>query len=224
MSTRSLRARLDRLTRAYGAIPQEKDHTSEFTIDPALAKALRDDRTRLDILAQGRPMHPPSTNEEEAEEERLLRARIAERARTISLPAGYGFNEFWDDVERLSALQSKNELPPWLSHLAQNNVEDPDAKEAQLIARIEAFGQGPEGRARDRIRELKIKTRASMSPAVQSELEGLLRLYPESWCHPKDPMKGAYEAWDAAAKKAREEGRQRKQQLLDRTALKRTGE
>jgi hypothetical protein len=46
MSTRSLRARLDRLTRANSAIEQAKAHAPDFTVDPVLAKALRDDYLR----------------------------------------------------------------------------------------------------------------------------------------------------------------------------------
>ena len=54
---------------------------------------------------------------------------------TISYPAGYGFKERWDD---------------WKSY----NIEDVGAEEPQLIARIEAFDQRPEGRSRARIESL----------------------------------------------------------------------
>jgi hypothetical protein len=200
MSTRRLRARLDRLTQpANSTMGENKDRACDFTIDPALAKALRYDRKRLDELQGARPFRWPPTNEGETEEERTLRARIVERARTISCPAGYGSNEVLDDQVRLSALQSKTELPPWFSHLAQNDVEDPDAEEAQLIARIEAFNQTPEGRAQNRINELVIRSLRWMSPAEHSELDSLLTLYPEPLIHPKDPMRDAYVAWRRAA-------------------------
>lgn len=211
MSTRSLRARLDRLTRANSAILQEKDRVPDFTVDPALAKALQDDKKRLYQLGEARPYRWPPTNEDETEEERMLRARIAEKARTISCPAGYGFNEVLDDQVRLQALLSGEKLPPWFAHLTQNHVKDPDAMEAQLMARIEAFHQSPEGRARSRISELE-SARPRLHSAEYSELEGLLTFYPEPWIHPNDPMKRSVEAWAAAARKEGDVMRKRMQE------------
>ena len=119
-------------------------------------------------------------------EERTLRARIAERASTISCPAGYGFNEMWDDRVRLSALRfGKSE--PWCADIIYK-VDDPDAEEAQLIARIEAFIQSPEGRARSRKEELKDRSTVWMCAADHSELISLVSRYPEPRCHPKDPI------------------------------------
>ena len=195
MSTRSLRARLDRLTRANSTILQEKEHAPDFIVDPALAKALRADYRRLYELGKGRRFRWPPTKEDETEEERTLRARIAEGARTISCPASYGFNEVRDDKVRLRALLSGEELPSWAAHLAQNHIKDPDAYEAQLIARIQAFHQSPEGRARHRLEELKDQGRDGRSPAEQSELENLQTLYPELWVHPLHPLKRSIEAW-----------------------------
>ena len=92
MSTRSLRARLDRLMRTINATMQEEDHAHDFIIDRALANALRKDYKRLIKLEKARPYRWPPTNEGVTEEERTLRARFAEKARTISCPANYGYS------------------------------------------------------------------------------------------------------------------------------------
>ena len=199
MSTRSLRARLDRLARANDAIQQEKDPVSDFSIDPALARALRDDYKRLAELRRARTYRWPPINEEVTEEERSLRARFAERAGTISCPANYGLNEVWDDRERLHSLECGETLPPWFAHLERNHIKDQDAYEAQLITRIAAFDESPEGRARSHIRELGSKRIELLSATEQSELESLLASYPETDVHPKDPMKSNCEAWSVTA-------------------------
>ena len=186
MSTRSLRARLDRLAQRGDKNKQEdNDPFSHFTVDPELANALRDDRKMLNEIESkaGRAFRRPFTTEPDTEEERMLRVRIAERASTIKCPAGYGFNAFQDDKVRLYYLNQKP--PRWFEDLKLNGVKDPDAKEAQLIARIEAFKQTPEGRARARIWELQME--ACVSEGELNELEALLALYPEPDSHPKDP-------------------------------------
>jgi hypothetical protein len=73
----------------------------------------------------------------------------------------------------------------------QNDVEDVDAEEAQLIARIEAFNHSPEGRARERIKELGCRSLEWMTRSEHSELDELLALYPEPDFHPKHPMRDA---------------------------------
>lgn len=173
MSTRRLRARLDRLMQSANSTTEEsKARACDFTIDPALAEALRDDRKRLYEL------HPSYMNlfrTEEEEEVRMLRARIAERASTISCPAGYGIKECRDDERRLRD---------------RDKVKYSDAEEAQLVARIEAFNQTPEGRARAHIGELRFKL-GWKSQAEHSELERLITLYPDPDMDPNDLMKDA---------------------------------
>ena len=129
-------------------------------------------------------MLPRINDTDVTEEERMLRQRIAERASTISYPAGYGFKERWDD---------------WKSY----NIEDVGAEEPQLIARIEAFDQSPEGRSRARIKSLAFMD--TLSSAEESELDRLLTLYPEPWCHPNDMMRHQCAAWRAACIKYRRE-------------------
>jgi hypothetical protein len=64
------------------------DGTGAFTIDIAVAKALRDDYHRLGELQRKKCGDPLSA--EEVEEESKLRARIGDSARAIVCPAGYG--------------------------------------------------------------------------------------------------------------------------------------
>ena len=198
MSWSRIRARLDRLEKlAKSKKRKNKVRTCDFTIDPALAKALRDDRKRLDQLELDRRSTGTGT-----EEERTLRARIAERASTINCPADYGFNEMWDDRVRLSALRfGKSE--PWCADIIYN-VDDPDAEEAQLIARIEAFNQSPEGRARSRREELSDRSRSVwMCAADHCELINLVSRYPEPPFHPKDPAIIFSSSWDTLDERKR---------------------
>jgi hypothetical protein len=106
---------------------------------------------------------------------------------------------------RLLARQNGDELPPWFAHLTPLND---DAAEAQAIARIEGFNQTPEGRARARIRELDSRL-GWKSPAEHSELDGLLKRYPEPWCHPKDPTRD----WCAARERMRRNQRAEEDRL-----------
>jgi hypothetical protein len=85
MSTRSLRKRLDRLTPTNSPVAQEKAQAPDFSVDPVLAKALRDDYLRQLALLQSRHYDDPET-----EEESMLRARILERARAIGCPPAMG--------------------------------------------------------------------------------------------------------------------------------------
>jgi hypothetical protein len=55
-----------------------------------------------------------------------------------------------------------------------------DEEETQLTARIAAYRFSPEGRGRERLRDLEFKElRASASPEEQSELDRLRTAYPE---------------------------------------------
>jgi hypothetical protein len=211
MSTRSLRARLDRLTRSTNrTIGQEKDHASDFTIDPALAKAIRDDCERLNVLFHKRwapsgYRGPPSASGKE--EEQMLHARIAERASAISCPPGYGQRECFNDYDRLDKFFCKRLSPPLCGGGPFSDAED--AEEAQLRARVEAFRESPEGHARQRIGELSCKKSSGLSTAEQSELDSLQTIYPYVPRYLNDPLESNYEAWTAAAKKAEDEMRER---------------
>ncbi len=75
------------------------DGTSDFVIEPGLARSLRDDSERLKQLTDKRWGGPLSAAEEQ--EESNLRARIAETARAIGCPANYGPREARKDEDRL---------------------------------------------------------------------------------------------------------------------------
>jgi hypothetical protein len=150
-----------------------------FTIDPAIAKRLRDDKMRLQELHRkaSSPKQcggPLSAAEEQ--EECVLRARIDETAKGLKCPEGYGAIEARKDFQRVEDLFYERITP------RRSLTEAEDAEEAQLIARITAFGETPEGRARRRILELKHTYHCTA--AEQSELDSLLTLYPAL---PPDP-------------------------------------
>src|SRR5262249_783137 len=162
----------DRLTRsANSAIGQQKNHTCNFTIDPALARAIRDDHKRIWELKYELDTSKKRPTPLETEEERMLLARIAERATTISCPADYGAKEAYDDEERLE----KRFLKRW-PRGTLNDAED--AEETQLRARVEAFNHSPEGCARTRIMNLEMRSFFGLSSADQEELDRLRALYP----------------------------------------------
>src|SRR4029077_15460282 len=86
------------------------DGTGAFTIDHAVAKALRDDYHRLGELERKKCGDPLSAAE--VGEESKLRARIDDRARAIGCPAGYGLKQAQKDSNRLHQLYCKRISPP----------------------------------------------------------------------------------------------------------------
>src|SRR5262249_45376997 len=102
MSIRQLRKRLDRLARSAKwkeVKGEERKILFNFPLDPAVVKAMSDDLDQL----RGRegqyvdywrgPFHPdyPDIRDPETPEMRVIRERIAERAKTIGCPPSYGF-------------------------------------------------------------------------------------------------------------------------------------
>jgi hypothetical protein len=162
------------------------DAVCGFTIDPVLARALRDDYERLCELLrkQTTPSQyggPLSAAEEQ--EQAWLRARMTKTAKAIGCPVGYGAIQAGKDDDRLHQLYCKRISPPSCGGGALPDAED--AEEAQLRARVAAFDESPEGCARRRIRDLELKSfRGGRSTAEQSELDGLRTLYPDP---PPDP-------------------------------------
>ena len=182
MSSRQLRARLDRLERSVGETKSQRRKLAfEFPIDPELAKAMLDDRDRLcERLRTG-------NGDDDAPEDIALRERIAQNAKTINCPPSYGLKEFLDDELTLRALGrgSKENLFPGEEEFFIDNLEDIDAERAQLCARTEAFKQTPEGQARFRLKEL-IENYGWKSSAEHEEIERLMNQYPKSMYHPSD--------------------------------------
>jgi uncharacterized protein YnzC (UPF0291/DUF896 family) len=224
MSIRQLRARLDRLSRSNkNAIERDQDSAREFKIDPALAKALRDDYERLCELLRKRDapsQHGGPLTAAEKEEEPRLRAHIDSRARAIKCPADYGPTEARKDNNRLDQLYTKRLSPPSCGGGKLTDAED--TEEAQLRARVAAYDvadktsymESPEGRALKRINELEDREfRAGFSTAEQNELDTLRRLYPHLPSHLNDPllnaMKAVYRSMDETERENQERVRAR---------------
>ena len=140
---------------------------------------MRDDKERLNELLRKRyapSQHGGPLTAAEEEEEFKLPARIAERARTIVLPVGYGASQALRDANRLVKLFYKRISPPCGGGPL---TEAEDAEDAQLTARVAAFGETSEGRALRRMRALEVQgICAVLSDAEQNELESLQKLYP----------------------------------------------
>jgi hypothetical protein len=176
------------------------DGTGAFTIDNAVAKALRDDYHRLGELVRKKCGNPLSAAE--LEEESNLRVSIGDRARAIGCPAGYGLKQAQQDNNRLHQLYCKRISPPSCGGGALPDAED--AEEAQLTARVAAFEESPEGCARRRIRDLILQDfREGRSVAEQNELDSLRTLYPDLPLDPDDPLTEALEAWRQVAAKGK---------------------
>ena len=153
-----------------------------FTIDPVLARVLRDDYERSCELLRKRTTPseyggPVSVAEEQ--EQAWLRARITKTAKAIGCPAGYGLKQAKKDNARLHRLYCQRISAPQCGGGALPEAED--AEEAQLRARVTAFYESPEGCARLRIRVLELKkfSNTGRSAAEQNELDSLRALYPD---------------------------------------------
>jgi hypothetical protein len=180
MSMRRFRARLDRLEKMANA------RDCGFTVDPMLARAVRE----LNDLLGSRDDLP---GEPQSEHEKQLHARIAERAKAIGCPAGYGAEQARKDGHRLEALLSKRRSPRRRGGPPRNSLSAAEyAEEARLTWCIVAFDQSPEGCARERISELEWKSLMApfgseeISAAEQTELDHLRTLYPDLPLDPDD--------------------------------------
>jgi hypothetical protein len=178
MSLHRLKARLKKLERAMSIAENDPDPARTFVIDPAVAKALRDDYEReLNLL---RRQHGPNEygaklSAAEIEEKSRLSISIKERARAIGCPASYGRVQQDIDSERLHKARLKR-FPNGTSMSAAE-----DAEEAQARARMLAFGQTPEQLARQRIEELDRIDGCGgrrRTAVEQQELDDLRRRYP----------------------------------------------
>jgi site-specific DNA-cytosine methylase len=172
MSIRQLRTRLDRLARSAKLKEgkgEERKVPFNFALDPALVKAMSDDWDQLNKLKLPHPVYGIWAPGPDTPEQRAVRERIAERAKTINCPPSYGFKEFWVDAD-------------WLSEVTREPRSKSEKAEAKV--RMEAFKESPEGRARIRLHELE-NAPGLITAAECEEIDRLLKLYPEPWCSPK---------------------------------------
>jgi len=142
-----------------------------FTIDTGKARAFRDIEHRRAVLLRKR--YGPSENggpltAAEIVEEAELEALIAKIAQGFAPPPGYGPKEVINDSNRLHKLLCKRSMPVSCGGGELNIAEDEE--EAQLTARIAAYRFSPEGRDRERMRELEFKElRASVRAPVHGD-------------------------------------------------------
>ena len=212
MSIRQLRARLERVSSSILATAPSRNGDVGFAIDLALAKALRDAVHRLNELL--RKKHQPHDEgrltADEQEEERTLTASIAEMAKAIGYPQGYGVKENLRDCNRLHALWCKRLSPPACNGGSLTDAED--AEEAVLEARSSAYQESPEGRGRVRISTLEWKAVVGvLGVAEQEELDSLKALYPDLPPDPNHPLANEIEAWGRGRTEARQEVERRRQ-------------
>jgi hypothetical protein len=194
MSAKQLRARLTKLEHSAqqrNVKTQTPKAYYEFPIEPAVLKAMADDYSRLIEITcswfvdprpypssfppEGREgyekviarlkLNTPPTWPSEADE---IRARIAERAKTIKCPPYYGFKEHWMDYAKYIYWGVACDLP--------------EEEKLQAKVRMEVFKQTPEGQARCRIDYLED---GYLSHAKCEEMIQLLKIYPEPWVDPR---------------------------------------
>jgi len=162
-----------------GTAPAEVvvDDEYGFVIDPAPARALRDDYVELSRLIYAGKLG--------TEAEHKLRDRIAEKqkdlARMVECPAGYTALEAREDKKRLASLYLKR-----MSQRPFKLTAEEDAEQTHLVARLAAYGATPEAQARNRIVSL-ILGGPRLSADLRNELDSLRARYPAL---PKDPDPG----------------------------------
>jgi hypothetical protein len=164
-----------------------------FKIEPAVARALRDDKQRLVEFLRSPERYP--YRDEAAAEMAELKARIAEIGKTLECPSGYMEMDAREDGQRLNELDSVRRRGAVLTTAE-------DFEDAHLHARLEAYDRSPEGVGRQRISELKFSMR--LTPAEENELADLQARYPDLPLDmTKHPLYRSYLACGKALEEAR---------------------
>jgi hypothetical protein len=144
---------------------------------------LRDDYELANELRRKARDFDSVTAAELLEEAEKRYASIAERARLIGCPSGYGYVQARKDSDRLHEFSCKRMTPP--SCGGGTLTDEEDAEEAQLTARYFTYQESPEGRGRRRIGELETaRFFRARTPAEEEELHQLRTFYPDP---PRDP-------------------------------------
>jgi len=145
-----------------------------FVIDPAVARALRDDVLNLFHLRGTRHLRPDDRERQE------VIARIKEMESTLECPPGYTKLEYEKDGLRLGELAGRREASGRRNKL----TEEEDAEEAHLKARRTAYRQTPEERQKEEDRKrifclmLRCSSRNS-TPEEHAEFARLKARYPD---------------------------------------------
>ena len=155
-----------------------------FDFDPAVARALRDDQVKLEVMYATRHLRP-GDHVQHAKEEGEVRVRIRELAKMLPKrhPPGYTRLQAMTDLKRINELRDLR----WSRH--KLSKED-DAEWAHLNARFQihwvTYASTPEARGRKRVDELR--GLATLSDAERHELDELLKLYPDLPKPPENPV------------------------------------
>jgi hypothetical protein len=96
-----------------------------FSVDPAMARAIRDDRRRLEHLWALGAARPDGSNNEMDK----LRVRIHERRETLKCPPGYTMSHVVKDESKLREFSRKGMS-------LEKLTPQEDAEEAHLVARV----------------------------------------------------------------------------------------
>jgi hypothetical protein len=183
-----------------------------FDFDPAVARALRDDQVKLEVMYATRHLRP-GDHVQHAKEEREVSVRIRELAKMLPKrhPPGYTRLQAMTDLKRVNELRDLR----WSRH--KLSKED-DAEWAHLNARFEihymTYAATPEARGRKRVNELR--GLATLSDAERHELDELLKLYPPLPKPPEDRVKRAM--LDYIEKSHREDAKRQAERQAQRKA------
>jgi hypothetical protein len=146
-----------------------------FSVDPRVAKELRDSKLQLASLTIGKKMRPYTF----AQKARKLQARIKEIRQSLQCPcpSKYELKHHQGDKERLEILAGRRATGTVFT-------AEEDAEEAQRMARYDSFLDGPEIAARRRLADLRESKRAAdrgygppLTPAQEAALRLLALLY-----------------------------------------------
>jgi hypothetical protein len=147
-----------------------------FSVDPRVAKELRDSELQLASLTIGKRMRPYTF----AQKARKLQARIKEIRQSLQCPcpSKYELKHLQRDKGRLEILADRRATGTVFT-------AEEDAEEAQRTARYNSFLEGPEIAARRRLADLRESKRAAdhrygppLTPAQEAALRLLALLYP----------------------------------------------
>jgi hypothetical protein len=146
-----------------------------FVVDPKLATELRDSKLKLACLNLAKHHTPYAI----AQKARTLNARIEEIQRSLQCPcpSRYGRKQLKNDNERLEIFADRR---------ARRKLFPPeeDLEEARRAARFDSFRKGPEVMARQRLADLRKKTRVAdtggppLTAAQETTFRFLALLYP----------------------------------------------
>jgi hypothetical protein len=160
-----------------------------FSVDPRVAKELRDSKLQLASLTIGKRMRPYTF----AQKARKLQARIKEIRQSLQCPcpSKYELKHLQGDKERLEILAGRRATGTVFT-------AEEDAEEAHRMARYDSFLEGPEIAARRRLADLREGKRAAdrgYGPPLTPAQEAALRLLALLYSLPRPPEPDDKNSW-----------------------------